>query len=333
MRHRSSFAALAVLCACLLLPQSGLHARPAGADDISPTAIPPTVQPTVVVEPTVTATLVPLVIHRETGSPVALVTAVPTSAPTARAIRATPAATASFYSSPPDVGSYSPSPDELRIDAQLRWGKRVPSAVRRWAFLIVPAARRYNVEPNLVAAVITMESGGDPSAWNASSDARGLMQVLHGSFDPAQNIDSGTRMLAGFLNEFHSLRLALAAYNAGPGAVLQYDGIPPFEETRDYVIIVTYLYDLYGHRSLTASRRAQYSATLDDLRKFAKLRKKVKILSVAGRVHPRPSGACTVATACETSFDESVFPTMDPFWPMPGPADPLQHVGTEVSTN
>jgi hypothetical protein len=234
---------------------------------------------------------------------------------------------------PPDytAAAVDPSPAELRLSARLRWGKRVPAAVRRWAFLIVPAARRYHVDPNLVAAVMTIESGGDPRAWSGA-DARGLMQVLHGSFNPAENIDAGVSMLARFLAEFHDVGLALAAYNAGPGAVIAYNGIPPYRETRDYVIIATYLYDLYSHRQLTAHRRAQYTATLRDLRHFKNLRKKIGLLSSAAEVKTSKIKACTAANPCEATFDERVFPTMDPFWPMPGPPDPLQRVGPAVSS-
>jgi hypothetical protein len=159
------------------------------------------------------------------------------------------------------------------------------------------------------------------------------MQVLHGPFDPTQNIDQGTRMLAGFLREFHDLSLALAAYNAGAGAVREYNGIPPYRETRDYVIIVTYLYDLYSHRSLTGHRRAQYTATVRDLHRFADQRKKIKLLASTAAVPLDTFSApvCGQSAPCVANFDERVFPTMDPFWPMPGPPDPLQHVGTSTS--
>src|ERR1700737_945154 len=64
-------------------------------------------------------------------------------------------------------------------------------------------------------------------AWNSRSDARGLIQVLHGPWDPKENIEIGCTMLAGLLAQFHDLTLALAAYNAGPNAVLSYGGGPP----------------------------------------------------------------------------------------------------------
>src|SRR5205085_12059626 len=132
-------------------------------------------------------------------------------------------------------------------NALLRWGDRIPASVRRWAYIVVPTARRYHLDPNLIAAVMTMESDGDPLAWNSTSDARGLMQVLHGPWDPRANILEGTKMLAGFYEQFHDPILALAAYNAGPNAVLSYGGVPPYRETRDYVVVVSYLYDLYSN--------------------------------------------------------------------------------------
>lgn len=316
---------------------SPLVARPdrtASADDATVSVVAETPVLTVVSVTSVVPSLVPPVIHRE-RSPIAVSTQPPpTSSLPSPVPSSTPAPVpvASAPAAPVEGPIYNPSPAELRLDAALRWGKHVPFSVRRWAYLVVPAARRYHVDPNLVAAVITMESGGDPGAWNSGSDARGLMQVLHGPFDPAQNIDAGTRMLAGFLRQFHDLSLALAAYNAGPGAVRQYGGIPPYRETRDYVIIVTYLYDLYSHRSLNATRRELFKATVRDLHRFADQRKKIKLLASTAGVISNTAPVCTQSAPCVANFDERVFPTMDPFWPMPGPPDPLQHVGTSVQT-
>lgn len=105
-------------------------------------------------------------------------------------------------------------------------------------------ARLNGLDPRLVRAVIQQESGGNPRAVSTAG-AQGLMQLmpetaaLYGvrdSFDPEQNIAAGTRHLAGLLREFHGdLPLALAAYNAGVGAVRRHGGIPPYTETRQYV--------------------------------------------------------------------------------------------------
>lgn len=92
----------------------------------------------------------------------------------------------------------------------------VPAAITQWWSLIQPAADRYQVDPMLVAAVMMQESGGNRDS-RSRAGANGLMQVLNGPFDPSSNVDSGVRILAGHLKTFGSVRVALAAYNAGPG--------------------------------------------------------------------------------------------------------------------
>src|SRR5579864_1430584 len=109
----------------------------------------------------------------------------------------------------------------------------------------------HGVSPALVRAVIHQESGEDPSAISEAG-AMGLMQLMPGTadaygvsdpFDPAQNVAGGTALLADLLRQYHGdVRLALAAYNAGSGAVAKYHGIPPFAETQAYVRDVTSLY-------------------------------------------------------------------------------------------
>ena len=192
---------------------------------------------------------------------------------------------------------------------------------------MVPIAQKYGLDPDLLAAVMTMESNGDPLAWS-SADARGLMQILHGPWDPRTNIEDGARMLAGLIARYHSLSLVLAAYNAGPGAVDQYGGVPPYRETRDYVIVVTYLYDLFSHKHLSRKRVAQYRSTLHDLKKFADQRKKVKVLAKIAHIQHDRALLCDTVTpgGCATAKVEKIFISHDPFWPLADRPDPLQKV-------
>ena len=108
--------------------------------------------------------------------------------------------------------------------------------------IITKAAKAHDVDPNLVRAVIKVESAYRPTA-RSHKGAMGLMQLMpatareygvQNAYDPEENINAGVKHLRSLLDRFE-LRLAVAAYNAGAGAVQRYSGIPPYRETRDYV--------------------------------------------------------------------------------------------------
>ncbi|HHW60492.1 MAG TPA: lytic transglycosylase domain-containing protein [Syntrophomonadaceae bacterium] len=118
------------------------------------------------------------------------------------------------------------------------------SSSRPFSEIIQEASRKYGVDEGIITAVIKHESSFNPRAQSPCG-AQGLMQLMPATarslgvtnaFDPEQNIMAGTKYLRQQLDTFNGdLRLALAAYNAGGGAVKKYGGIPPYAETQNYV--------------------------------------------------------------------------------------------------
>jgi soluble lytic murein transglycosylase-like protein len=119
--------------------------------------------------------------------------------------------------------------------------------------LIQQAAQANGVDAALVAAVARAESGFNPSAGSPAG-AQGLMQLMPGTarglgvtdpFDAAQSANGGAKYLRAQLDRFGDPSLALAAYNAGPGAVTKYGGVPPYQETQTYVQRVLGYYEAF----------------------------------------------------------------------------------------
>jgi hypothetical protein len=113
--------------------------------------------------------------------------------------------------------------------------------------LFLQAGSRYGVDPLLLAAVAKQESGFSTTA-ESGAGAQGLMQLMPATAaglgvnpdDPAQAVDGAAQLLSGYLKQYGgSIPMTLAAYNAGPGAVAQYGGVPPYAETQAYVSNIT----------------------------------------------------------------------------------------------
>jgi hypothetical protein len=160
---------------------------------------------------------------------------------------------------------YLPATSRLEDHIIFKRIQKTPN-VKKYEALIQRESRLQQLDPALVKAVIAVESAYDPGAVS-SKGAIGLMQLIPATADrygikviadPGSNIGGGTRYLKDLLGMFGgNLSLALAGYNAGEGAVRQYNNaIPPYPETRQYVKLVMQFYDYFGGRAGKLSRGA-----------------------------------------------------------------------------
>ena len=136
--------------------------------------------------------------------------------------------------------------------AQAETGAEKISTREQIKNIVFRAAKKHGVDEKLVNALIKQESGFNPNA-RSKVGAMGLMQLMPATakglgvtnpMDPEQNVEGGVKYLKSMLNKYNgNVILALAAYNAGPGAVDKYDGVPPYKETQNYVksILANYL--------------------------------------------------------------------------------------------
>ncbi|MBN2061943.1 MAG: lytic transglycosylase domain-containing protein [Deltaproteobacteria bacterium] len=145
--------------------------------------------------------------------------------------------------------------NDIRYKLFIRtYAKKPEKYIADYGYMIDQASERFNIDPNLVKAVIKAESDFDKGALS-SKGAQGLMQLMPKTademevddpFNPEENIFGGTRYLSILLERFNNDKnLALAAYNAGPEKVAEYNGIPPYNETRNFVRKVLDYYEEY----------------------------------------------------------------------------------------
>ncbi|MBC7218111.1 MAG: lytic transglycosylase domain-containing protein [Candidatus Caldatribacterium sp.] len=133
-------------------------------------------------------------------------------------------------------GVFAPQGAKLREEVS-------PQSSSSFDEIVEECARKYQLSAHLIRKLIEVESGGNPKALS-SKGAMGLMQLMPETckdlgvsdpFDVRQNIEGGVRYLRSLIDRFGKIELALAAYNAGPGRVKAYGGVPPFEETQTFI--------------------------------------------------------------------------------------------------
>jgi soluble lytic murein transglycosylase-like protein len=139
----------------------------------------------------------------------------------------------------------------------------IPKPATEYNNFIQESSRRFNIPEPLIRAIMAVESANNPEAISEAG-AQGLMQLMpktamdmgvQAVFDPRENILGGTRYLRTLANTFSGdLVLTLAAYNAGHQAVFRYMGIPPIDETQQYVRRVLHLYNYYKQQGTTTEK-------------------------------------------------------------------------------
>ena len=174
------------------------------------------------------------VAQRPTAAPVAGFPVAPLGSPSTTGVAPTPVGILGTQIILRDTTAIAPNDGS--------WIGQLPTAGQAWATEIEKAATDAGLDPRLLAAMVWQESGFRPEAVSHSG-AIGLAQLMPGTadglnvdpWDPVQNLAGGARYLAWTIEEFGSIELGLAAYNAGPGRVREADGIPNIAETRAYV--------------------------------------------------------------------------------------------------
>jgi soluble lytic murein transglycosylase-like protein len=152
---------------------------------------------------------------------------------------------------------------QANVFGQILNGQLQPNSPNQAAMeqVVENEAQKVNLDPNLAKAVAKTESGFNPNAVS-SAGAQGLMQLMPETasglgvkaiLDPTENAQGGTRYLKSLLDKYHSVPNALAAYNAGPGAVDKYGGVPPYKETQNYVQRVLQSDHQYEQQSMEAN--------------------------------------------------------------------------------
>lgn len=144
--------------------------------------------------------------------------------------------------------------NDKRYKLYIRYHDNPTLYINDYAKTIDDASNKYGVESSLIKAVIRAESAFDHKA-TSSKGAQGLMQLMpytadylsvEDAYDPEDNINGGTKYLGMLLERFsNNTQFALAAYNAGPESVEKYNGVPPFEETKNFVKKVMSFYNQY----------------------------------------------------------------------------------------